>query len=68
MSRAVIEPAAVEVTATASPASGFEQWEHHAQETCGTLQVLGDPDDVAGGRIVTFDAAGAAPEPGTRIS
>jgi AraC-like DNA-binding protein len=55
MSRAVIEPAAVEVVSTAatSPANGSEQWEHHAQETCGTLQVLGDPDRFACGRIVT---------------
>jgi AraC-like DNA-binding protein len=53
MSRAVIEPAAVEVTATTSPADGFEQWEHHAQETRGTLQVLADPDRFAAGHIVT---------------
>ena len=55
MSRAVIEPAAVEVvsTATTSPANGFEQWDHHAQETCGTLQVLSDPDRFACGHIVT---------------
>lgn len=41
MPRAVIEPAAVEVvsTATTSAANGFEQWEHHAQETftCGRI-------------------------------
>jgi AraC-like DNA-binding protein len=55
MSRAVIEPAAVEVvsTATTSPANGFDQWEHHTQETCGTLQVLHDSDGFACGRIVT---------------
>jgi AraC-like DNA-binding protein len=55
MSRAAIEPAAVEVvsTATTSPADGFEQWEHHGQETCGTSQVLGEPDPLACGRIVT---------------
>jgi AraC-like DNA-binding protein len=60
MSRAVIEPAvvqpaAVEVvsTATSAPANGYEQWEHHAEETCGTLQVLHDPDGFACGRIVT---------------
>ena len=54
MSRAVIEPAAVEVvsSAAASPANGAEQWEHHAQETCGTLQVLCDGDS-SYGRIVT---------------
>jgi AraC-like DNA-binding protein len=55
MAPAVIEPAAVEVvsTATTSPASGFDQWEHHAQETCGTLQIHCEPDSFACGRIVT---------------
>jgi AraC-like DNA-binding protein len=55
MSRAVIEPAAVEVvsTATTSPPNRFEQWEHHTQETCGTLPVPGDPDGFACDRIVT---------------
>lgn len=59
MSRAVIEPAAVEVvsTATTSPANGFERWEHHAQETCGTLQDLCDPDRFGCGRIVTATLA-----------
>src|SRR5262245_47348748 len=54
MSRAVIEPAAVEVVSSAatSPANGAEQWEHPAQETCGTLQVLWDGDS-SYGRIVT---------------
>jgi len=55
MSRAVIEPAAVEVvsTATSSPANGFEQWEHHAQETCETSQALCDPDRIACGHLLT---------------
>jgi AraC-like DNA-binding protein len=55
MSRAVIEPAAVEVvsTATTSPANRFEQWEHHTQETCGTWPVPGDPDRFGCDRIVT---------------
>jgi transcriptional regulator GlxA family with amidase domain len=46
MSGAMIEPAALEVvsTRTTSPADRFEQWEHHAQATCETLQVSCDCD------------------------
>ncbi|MGH3756168.1 helix-turn-helix domain-containing protein [Actinophytocola sp.] len=59
MSGAVIEPAVLEVvsTATTSPTNRFEQWEHHVQETCGTLQVLYDRDRFACGRIVTATLA-----------
>lgn len=59
MSGAVIEPAALEVvsTETTSPSNRLEQWEHHVQSTCGTLQVLCDRDRFARGRIVTATLA-----------
>lgn len=59
MSGAVIEPAALEVvsTETTSPSNRFEQWEHHVQSTCGTLQVLVDRERFARGRIVTATLA-----------
>jgi len=40
-------------TATTSPAKGFEQCEHHAQDACGTLRILCEPDRFNCGRIVT---------------
>jgi AraC-like DNA-binding protein len=45
MSGAMIEPATIEVVSArrrTSPADRFEQFEHQAQATCGTLHVSGD--------------------------